>query len=137
MQCDYGGTARSLCMHLLLFRVTQTGAPNQFFSRCQRHGYEEFEAISSPRTHIQQRKRSDFRSARISRQILYVRLSTKRPKMTFAAAIIHFGTFYPGTKRVGKLKTMICTGSTDLNESGNHEKKNINGYSSQQGLGVA
>ena len=34
-----------IALHALLnLRVTQTGAPNQIFSRCQRHGCEEFEA---------------------------------------------------------------------------------------------
>ena len=86
-------------MHLLLLRVTQTGAPNQVFSRRQRHGYEEFEAVSSLTTDIQQRKRSDLlRVARTSGPILYG-ISTEGPEMAFAAAIIHFRTFYPGMKR--------------------------------------
>ena len=103
MRPDYWSNCQIALHTLLIHRVTQTGAPNQVFSRCQRHGCEEFEAISSVSNDtLTAKKHSEFGVARTFGQILYVSLSTERLKMTFAAAIIHFGTFYQGMKRVGK-----------------------------------
>ena len=124
-----GATVRALCMHLHLLRVTkkQTVAPNHRFSCCERHEFEDFQAVRSARTHIQQGKPSHSTVARPSGQILYACLFTPRPKMTFAAAIIHCGTFYPGIVKVLHIEKEDLNRVQEPKESGYHGKQNRNG----------
>ena len=107
-------------MHLHLLRVTQTqvGASNHCYSCCQRHECEDFQPIRSARTHIQRGKPSHSTVARTSGQMLYVCVFTQRPMMTFAAAIIHFGTFYPGSGKVLLVEDNDLHGSRNLKRVG-------------------